>query len=108
MHSGVSKFLLPGGAGGSADNEIQVPWGIGVLGHVAESGETVNIQIACEVSVQEDVKGRQDMRSIGSANFPATFSEDKTILYICFYSYFEKWSRISCYFFGGGETSVYI
>jgi dual 3',5'-cyclic-AMP and -GMP phosphodiesterase 11 len=50
VHSGVSKFLLPGGAGGSADNEIQVPWGVGVLGHVAETGETVNIQIACEVS----------------------------------------------------------
>ncbi|KAJ4429544.1 hypothetical protein ANN_21713 [Periplaneta americana] len=48
VHSGVSKFLLPGGAGGSGDNEIQVPWGVGVLGHVAETGETVNLQIACE------------------------------------------------------------
>jgi dual 3',5'-cyclic-AMP and -GMP phosphodiesterase 11 len=51
MHSGVSKFLLPGGAGGPADNEVQVPWGVGVLGHVAETGEAVNLQIACEVRV---------------------------------------------------------
>ena len=51
VHSGVSKFLLPGGVGGSGDNEVQVPWGVGVLGHVAETGETVNLQIACEVSI---------------------------------------------------------
>jgi hypothetical protein len=49
VHSGVSKVLLPGGAGGPADNEVQVPWGVGVLGHVAETGEAVNLQIACEV-----------------------------------------------------------
>ncbi|PNF25054.1 hypothetical protein B7P43_G06979, partial [Cryptotermes secundus] len=48
VHSGVSKFLLPGGVGGPADNEVQVPWGVGVLGHVAETGEAVNLQIACE------------------------------------------------------------
>ncbi|GLH00338.1 cGMP-specific 3',5'-cyclic phosphodiesterase [Gryllus bimaculatus] len=47
MHSGVGKFLLPGGAG-TCDNEVQVPWGVGVLGHVAETGETVNLQVACE------------------------------------------------------------
>lgn len=45
VHSGV--FLLPGG---NDDNEVQVPWGVGVLGHVAETGETVNLQVACEVS----------------------------------------------------------
>lgn len=44
VHSGV--FLLPGG---TDDNEVQVPWGVGVLGHVAETGETVNLQVACEV-----------------------------------------------------------
>ncbi|XP_066902713.1 dual 3',5'-cyclic-AMP and -GMP phosphodiesterase 11A [Halyomorpha halys] len=43
VHSGV--FLLPGG---TDDNEVQVPWGVGVLGHVAETGETVNLQVACE------------------------------------------------------------
>ncbi|XP_068086058.1 dual 3',5'-cyclic-AMP and -GMP phosphodiesterase 11A [Anabrus simplex] len=48
VHSGVSKFLLPGGTGSSPDNEVQVPWGVGVLGHVAETGETVNLQVACE------------------------------------------------------------
>jgi hypothetical protein len=65
VHSGVSKFLLPGGAGGSADNEIQVPWGVGVLGHVAVTGETVNIQIACEVSIlKHGVKGTKDVESI--------------------------------------------
>ncbi|KAL1122466.1 hypothetical protein AAG570_002797 [Ranatra chinensis] len=50
VHSGASRFLLPGGAPGpTGDNEIQVPWGVGVLGHVADTGETVNLQIACEV-----------------------------------------------------------
>ncbi|XP_075221410.1 dual 3',5'-cyclic-AMP and -GMP phosphodiesterase 11A-like [Lycorma delicatula] len=47
VHSGASRFLLPGG-GASGDNEVQVPWGVGVLGHVADTGETVNLQIACE------------------------------------------------------------
>ncbi|RZF41138.1 hypothetical protein LSTR_LSTR010790 [Laodelphax striatellus] len=47
VHSGASRFLLPGG-GASTDNEVQVPWGVGVLGHVADTGETVNLQIACE------------------------------------------------------------
>jgi dual 3',5'-cyclic-AMP and -GMP phosphodiesterase 11 len=59
VHSGVSKFLLPGGAGGSADNEVQVPWGVGVLGHVAETGQAVNLQIACEVSAH--VVSRSEM-----------------------------------------------
>lgn len=50
VHSGVSKFLMPGCTGEATDdNEIQLPWGIGVLGHVAQTGETVNLQIACEV-----------------------------------------------------------
>lgn len=50
VHSGVSKFLMPSCSGGAADdNEVQLPWGIGVLGHVAQTGETVNLQIACEV-----------------------------------------------------------
>nr|CAD7409981.1 unnamed protein product [Timema poppensis] len=49
IHSGVSKFLLPGSAvAGYGDNEVQVPWGAGILGHVAETGETVNLQTACE------------------------------------------------------------
>ncbi len=48
VHSGVSKFLLSGG-GTSCDNELRLPWGVGVLGHVAETGETVNLQVACEV-----------------------------------------------------------
>ncbi|XP_063227530.1 dual 3',5'-cyclic-AMP and -GMP phosphodiesterase 11A-like [Bacillus rossius redtenbacheri] len=49
VHSGVSRFLLPGGSGaGPGDNEVQLPWGVGVLGHVADTGETVNLQVACE------------------------------------------------------------
>ncbi|XP_065216930.1 dual 3',5'-cyclic-AMP and -GMP phosphodiesterase 11A-like isoform X2 [Planococcus citri] len=47
VHSGASRFLLSG-AGSNADNEVQLPWGVGVLGHVAETGETVNLQVACE------------------------------------------------------------
>ncbi|XKL59330.1 hypothetical protein PGB90_000346 [Kerria lacca] len=47
VHSGVSKFLF-GGGGTNNDNEIQLPWGVGVLGHVAETGEIVNLQVACE------------------------------------------------------------
>jgi dual 3',5'-cyclic-AMP and -GMP phosphodiesterase 11 len=47
VHSGASRFLLNGTG---CDNEVQVPWGVGVLGHVAETGETVNLQVACEVS----------------------------------------------------------
>lgn len=49
VHSGASTFLLPGGKSTGSDNEVQVPWGAGVLGHVAETGETVNLQVACEV-----------------------------------------------------------
>lgn len=49
VHSGVSKFLLSL-KGGTADSEVQLPWGVGVIGQVAESGETVNLQAACEVS----------------------------------------------------------
>ncbi|KAL0269123.1 UNVERIFIED_CONTAM: hypothetical protein PYX00_006958 [Menopon gallinae] len=48
VHSGASTFLLPGGKNNGNDNEVQVPWGVGVLGHVAETGETVNLQVACE------------------------------------------------------------
>ncbi|KAK6635447.1 hypothetical protein RUM44_000698 [Polyplax serrata] len=48
VHSGASTFLLPGGKSTGSDNEVQVPWGAGVLGHVAETGETVNLQVACE------------------------------------------------------------
>lgn len=49
VHSGASKFLLSL-KGNTADSEVQLPWGVGVVGHVAESGETVNLQAACEVS----------------------------------------------------------
>lgn len=51
VHSGASTFLLPGGKSNGSDNEVQVPWGVGVLGHVAETGEPVNLQVACEVSL---------------------------------------------------------
>lgn len=48
----VSKvFDLHSGAGlvYSTDDEVEVPWGVGILGHVAITGETVNLQVACEV-----------------------------------------------------------
>ncbi|KAF6200256.1 hypothetical protein GE061_006559 [Apolygus lucorum] len=48
IHCGAGRFLLPANGGASGDNEIQVPWGSGILGHVAETGETVNLQVACE------------------------------------------------------------
>ncbi|XP_014253887.1 dual 3',5'-cyclic-AMP and -GMP phosphodiesterase 11A-like [Cimex lectularius] len=47
VHSGAGRFLLPTNYS-SGDNEVQVPWGVGVLGHVAETGETVRLQVACE------------------------------------------------------------
>nr|XP_018899769.1 PREDICTED: dual 3',5'-cyclic-AMP and -GMP phosphodiesterase 11A-like [Bemisia tabaci] len=47
VHSGVSQFLFPAGTG-PGDNQVQVPWGVGILGHVAETGETVNLKVACE------------------------------------------------------------
>lgn len=49
VYSGVSKFLLSGGYS-STDNEVQVPWGVGVVGFVAETSEVVNLQVATEVS----------------------------------------------------------
>jgi len=49
VHSGASPLLLPGS--GDRDTEIHVPWGVGVLGHVADTGEVVNLQVACEVRV---------------------------------------------------------
>jgi len=66
VHSGArGQFLLPdgvhrgggsGGGGGDAscnfaatDNEVKIPWGVGILGHVASTGETVNLDVACEV-----------------------------------------------------------
>lgn len=54
VHCGASTFLLPGGKNIGSDNEVQVPWGVGVLGHVADSGETVNLQVACEDSRFDD------------------------------------------------------
>ncbi|XP_015367889.1 PREDICTED: dual 3',5'-cyclic-AMP and -GMP phosphodiesterase 11A-like [Diuraphis noxia] len=57
VHSGArGQFLLPDGvqcemAGGPAtttDNEVRIPWGVGILGHVASTGETVNLDVACE------------------------------------------------------------
>lgn len=60
VHSGArGQFLLPDGVqcGGeaagrpaAADNEVKIPWGVGILGHVASTGETVNLDVACEVS----------------------------------------------------------
>lgn len=59
VHSGArGQFLLPDDDddGGStrrprtAGNEVQIPWGVGILGHVASTGETVNLDVACEVS----------------------------------------------------------
>jgi len=59
VHSGAcGQFLLPDGvqcevAGGpptTTDNEVRIPWGVGILGHVASTGETVNLDVACEVS----------------------------------------------------------
>lgn len=47
VHSGASPLLLPGTK--SSDTEIHVPWGVGVLGYAAETGEAVNLQVACEV-----------------------------------------------------------
>uniref|UniRef100_A0A8D8WKA7 Phosphodiesterase n=2 Tax=Cacopsylla melanoneura TaxID=428564 RepID=A0A8D8WKA7_9HEMI len=47
----VSKvFDLHSGAGlvYGTDDQVEVPWGTGILGHVATTGETVNLQIACE------------------------------------------------------------
>ncbi|KAI5746812.1 hypothetical protein M8J77_007676 [Diaphorina citri] len=47
----VSKvFDLHSGAGlvYSTADEVEVPWGVGILGHVAVTGETVNLQVACE------------------------------------------------------------
>lgn len=34
----------------SEENEVEVPWGKGILGWVAETGETVNLDVAYEVS----------------------------------------------------------
>lgn len=34
-------------------NEVQVPWGKGIIGYVAEHGETVNISNAYEVNVRQ-------------------------------------------------------
>lgn len=48
VHSGASPLLLPGSR--ACDTEIHVPWGAGILGYVADTGETVNLQVACEVS----------------------------------------------------------
>lgn len=55
VHSGArGQFLLPDGmscdiGAGHSDNEVQLPWGVGILGHVASTGETVNLDVACEV-----------------------------------------------------------
>lgn len=53
VHSGArSQFLLPDGMKcdvTATDNEVQIPWGVGILGHVASTGETVNLDVACEV-----------------------------------------------------------
>ena len=35
----------------SGDNIVRIPWGQGILGHVAESGETVNITEASQVGI---------------------------------------------------------
>lgn len=47
-------FDVPSGANflpsQSEDNEVEVPWGKGILGWVAETGETVNLDVAYEVS----------------------------------------------------------
>ncbi|XP_050525696.1 dual 3',5'-cyclic-AMP and -GMP phosphodiesterase 11A-like [Daktulosphaira vitifoliae] len=55
VHSGArGQFLLPDGMTGdnvrtaAGDNEVQIPWGVGILGHVASTGETVNLDVACE------------------------------------------------------------
>lgn len=59
VHSGASTFLLPGGKSIGSDNEVQVPWGVGVLGHVADTGETVNLQVACEVCMEARKKKKK-------------------------------------------------
>lgn len=58
VHSGArGQFLLPDGMhmdaitgpATASDNEVRIPWGVGILGHVASTGETVNLDVACEV-----------------------------------------------------------
>lgn len=60
VHSGArGRFLLPDNimrrdadrSATGADDEVQIPWGVGILGHVASTGETVNLDVACEVSI---------------------------------------------------------
>ncbi|CAL4085691.1 unnamed protein product, partial [Meganyctiphanes norvegica] len=43
VHSGTNIFPST-----NDDNAVEVPWGKGVLGYVAETGETVNLQCAAE------------------------------------------------------------
>lgn len=54
VHSGArGQFLLPDGmqqCDAADDNEVQIPWGVGILGYVASTGETVNLDVACDVS----------------------------------------------------------
>lgn len=42
LHAGTS--ILP-----SCTGDIRVPWGHGIIGHVAETGDTVNLQEAMKV-----------------------------------------------------------
>ncbi|XP_069187279.1 dual 3',5'-cyclic-AMP and -GMP phosphodiesterase 11A isoform X2 [Procambarus clarkii] len=43
VHSGTNIYPAT-----TEDNAMEVPWGKGILGCVAESGETVNLECACE------------------------------------------------------------
>lgn len=42
-------------------DEIRIPWGTGIVGYVAESGEPVNIPDAYQVNVQTNFKPRKKM-----------------------------------------------
>lgn len=50
VHAGTP--LLPCGSTENS-NEVQVPWGKGIIGYVAEHGETVNIPDAYQVGVRQ-------------------------------------------------------
>lgn len=49
VYAGTNTILTSNG-----DNVVRVPWGTGIIGHVADTGETVNITDANQVSYKYD------------------------------------------------------
>lgn len=77
VHSGArGQFLLPdgmqcptSGLATATDNEMQIPWGVGILGHVASTGETVNLDVACEVNFSRSVFYTHDIKCYDFGKF---------------------------------------